>query len=56
MKRVIWTIILQSLVAGQNYVGYHFKDNQMEERFDADRNGMVTYQTGISLPLKVILK
>ena len=42
-----------SFVAGENYIGYHFKDNELEERFDDSVNGMVTYQTGITLPDKV---
>ena len=34
--------------------GYHFLDNQLEDRFGPD-NGYATYDTGVPIPDQVIL-
>ena len=39
---------------GQNYNGFHFKDNLAEERFTSDSNGYAVYHFDIPIPDSVI--
>ena len=54
---LLLTVALKLMVVDgseKTFSGYHFMDNQLEDRFGPD-NGYATYNTGVAIPDQVIL-